>query len=77
MTRREAHLSLLVALALVVAGSVWLFGAYGLIGGGLVLACSVLFVVDVKEAGPAGGEAVAQSARQGRGVPVQHERLRR
>lgn len=69
MTRREAQMSLLVALALVVAGAVWLFGPYGLLGGGLALAVLVLFVIDVKESD---GEAVARPARPGLRHPVQH-----
>jgi hypothetical protein len=76
VSRREAQFALLIALALVTAGTVWMFGPYGLVGGGLLLAVLVLFVIDVKEPD---GEAVAQPARPGlrRTQPVQHQPVRR
>jgi hypothetical protein len=46
--RVEAVAALAVAVTLIVAGMVWLFGAYGLIGSGLVLAALTLFVFDVR-----------------------------
>jgi hypothetical protein len=76
VTRREAQFALLAALALVIAGAVWMFGPYGLLGGGLLLALLVLFVIDVKESD---GEAVAQPVQPGlrRAQPVQHQPVRR
>jgi hypothetical protein len=47
--RYEAVVLLAVALALVLAGVVWLAGPWGLVGGGVVLAALVLFVFDVRE----------------------------
>lgn len=49
-----------VALALLVAGLVWLYGPYGLVGSGAVLLVSALFVIDVKEQR---GEAVEPAGR--------------
>jgi hypothetical protein len=49
VTRREAAGLLLLALGLVVAGVVWLFGPYGLVAAGVALGVLVLFVVDVNE----------------------------
>lgn len=68
MTRREAQLALLLALALVVAGAVWLYGPWGLLVGGVALALLVLFVIDVKEPD---GEALARPAGAGLRDPVQ------
>lgn len=68
MKRREAQLALLVALGLVIGGAVWLYGPYGLLGGGLALAGLVLFVIDVKEPD---GEALARPAGAGLRHPVQ------
>lgn len=58
MTMRQALCALAVAYGLIVAGVVWLWGPYGLIGAGVGLAVLVLFVIDVRErheavAGPA------------------------
>lgn len=52
MRRREAVVALCFALAAVTAGLTWLFGPYGLIGIGVLVAVAVLFVVDVKEDEP-------------------------
>lgn len=49
MRRREAVVALAVAVAAVMAGLVWLFGPYGLIASGLVLAALVLFAFDIKD----------------------------
>lgn len=51
MRRAEAAAVLAVAVLSLVAGVTWLFGPFGLVGAGVVLAVVVLFVVDV-----AGGE---------------------
>lgn len=48
MTRFEAVIAVAVAVALVVCGVVWLWGAYGLIGSGVVLGLVTLFVFDVR-----------------------------
>jgi hypothetical protein len=63
VTRRESLLALAVALALIVAGLVWLFGPYGLIAGGIALAASTLFAFErVSEVER--GEAVANAVPQ-------------
>lgn len=49
MRRSEALALLGSALALIVAGLVWLFGAYGLIGSGVAVAALTLFVFEVRE----------------------------
>ena len=49
MRRREAVTALAAALLLVVAGVVWLWGPYGLIGSGVGLALLTLFVFDIRE----------------------------
>ena len=69
VTKREALCVLAVAYAAVTAGVVWLFGPYGLIGAGIVLAALVLFVIDVREARH---EAVASPPRRRHRVPVHH-----
>jgi hypothetical protein len=61
MRRTEAVVLLAVALALTVAGVVWLLGAAGLIGCGVVLSVVTLFVVDVRE--ESRGEPVVHPAR--------------
>lgn len=55
-----------VAVALIVAGLTWRFGAWGLIGSGVGLGALVLFVIDVKER----HEAVASPSRRRHRVPV-------
>lgn len=50
MTTREVFYLLLLAIAVTTAGFVWLFGPYGLIGGGLALAALTL-TADEKEDG--------------------------
>lgn len=62
MTRREATVLLAVALALVVAGLVWLFGPFGLLASGAVLVALTLFVFDIREE-RAGADSVAVPAR--------------
>lgn len=63
MTRRESLLALAVAFALVIAGLIWLIGAWGLIVGGLGLAAATLFGFErVSEVGR--GEAVANAVPQ-------------
>jgi hypothetical protein len=42
MTNREALCALLLAILLVSSGFVWLFGPYGLIGGGVAVALTTL-----------------------------------
>lgn len=49
MTRREAAAVFAVAVAMVVAGVVWIFGAWGLIGSGACVALLTLFVFDIRE----------------------------
>lgn len=49
MRRHEAVTLLAVALLLIVAGSVWLLKAWGLLGAGVVLAVIVLFVVNIED----------------------------
>ena len=48
MRRREALAVVVFALAALVAGATWLAGPYGLLGAGVVLLVSVLFVFDVE-----------------------------
>lgn len=62
MRRIEAVVLLAAAVLLVVAGAVWLFGPYGLIGSGVGLAAAVLFVFDIREEAPR-AEPVADAAR--------------
>ena len=53
MTKEQLLIVLAVAFVLGLAGSVWLWGAYGLLGGSGVLFCATLFVT-VKKEGPRG-----------------------
>jgi hypothetical protein len=46
MTRREAVLCLLASIIFVVAGLTWAFGPWGLIGSGVALGATILFVID-------------------------------
>lgn len=48
MTTREVFYLLLLGIAVTAAGFVWLFGPFGLIGGGAALA-ALTFTVDEKE----------------------------
>lgn len=48
MRRVEALILLGTSLALIVAGLVWLFGPYGLLGAGAALGLLTLFVFDVR-----------------------------
>lgn len=48
MRRSEGVIALSVSGLMISAGLVWLFGPYGLIASGVVLAALVLFVMDVK-----------------------------
>jgi hypothetical protein len=48
MTNREALCALFLAILLVSGGFVWLYGPYGLIGGGVAIAAVTLFA-DRKE----------------------------
>jgi predicted PurR-regulated permease PerM len=68
VTRSEARALLALAVVLLVAGLVWLFGPYGLLGAGLLLAVLVLFVFNVEER--TGAEAVAEPAGPGHRHPV-------
>lgn len=43
MTNREGFYSLVVAILIATAGFVWLFGPFGLIGGGATVALLTLF----------------------------------
>lgn len=43
MTNREGFYALIAAILFVTAGFVWLFGPYGLMGGGLGIALLTLF----------------------------------
>lgn len=43
MTDREGFYTLLAAILLMTAGFVWLYGAFGLIGGGLSIVLLTLF----------------------------------
>lgn len=52
LRRVEAVALLTAAVLMVAAGLVWLFGAYGLIGAGVALLVTVLFLVDVREEAP-------------------------
>lgn len=61
MRHSDARVALAAAVALITAGTVWLWGPYGLIGSGVVLAGLVLFVFNVEES--AGGEVLAEPAR--------------
>lgn len=71
LNRTEALAVLVFGALLIIAGLVWAFGPWGLIGSGVVIAASVLFV-DVKE-GP-GREAVADAAPFARrGVPLHRQ----
>lgn len=54
MTQREVLFALLLAYLLITTGTVWLFGPYGLIGSGTLLATVVSFV-DVKREEPDDG----------------------
>jgi predicted PurR-regulated permease PerM len=47
--RHEAVALLAFAVLLVVAGSVWLFGPFGLLGSGVVLIVVTLFALDIKD----------------------------
>ena len=49
MRRREVVVLVAAAVVLLVAGLVWLFGPFGLLGAGVGLAVVALFVVDVEE----------------------------
>lgn len=60
MKRGEAVALLATGLALVVAGLVWLFGPFGLIGAGLGLAAFALVGAEVRDNG---GEALGAAAR--------------
>lgn len=51
MRRAEAVVLLAAALLMVVAGIVWLFGPYGLVGSGAALMLVTLFVFDVRPDG--------------------------
>lgn len=62
MRRVEAVVLRAAAVVMVVAGVVWLFGPYGLLGAGAGLAAVVLFVFDIREEGPR-AEPVADAAR--------------
>ena len=69
VTRREAVAVLAAGLALLVAGVVWLFGPFGLIGAGVVLAVVALFGLEVGDgaetlepASDARGDAVRSAA---------------
>lgn len=48
MTQGQAFAAFATAVALIVAGLVWLFGPYGLIGSGVALAAFLLFVVEIR-----------------------------
>lgn len=48
MTTREALCALVIAIGLVTAGGVWMFGPYGLFGGGVLLGVLTL-ATDKKE----------------------------
>lgn len=61
MRRVEAVVLLAAAVVMVVAGVVWLFGPYGLLGAGVGLGVAVLFVFDIREERHA--EPVADAAR--------------
>lgn len=52
MRRSEALVALAVAALLIISGLAWLFGGWGLIGGGTVLAVFTLFVAQVKGDAP-------------------------
>ncbi|MEU3052270.1 hypothetical protein [Streptomyces griseus] len=54
MTRTEALWALVVAFLFVTAGLVWLFGAYGLIGCGVV-GGAIVSMIDIQQGG--GGDA--------------------
>lgn len=62
MRRIEAVVLLAAAALMVVAGAVWLFGPYGLLGSGAALAAAVLFVFDIREEAPR-AQPVANPAR--------------
>lgn len=49
MKRHEAVIAAIVAYLMITAGVVWQFGAWGLLGAGVVLLGTVLFFFDVKE----------------------------
>jgi hypothetical protein len=61
MRRYEAIALLAVALALIVAGLVWLLGPFGFLASGLALLSVALFVIDVEGQR---GEAVATAGRR-------------
>lgn len=48
MTTREALCALFLAIAMVTAGFVWLFGPYGLMGGGTAVAV-VTLLADIEK----------------------------
>jgi hypothetical protein len=50
MTTREALCALFVAILFVTAGFVWLYGAWGLVGGGGGIALVTLLADDTKKA---------------------------
>jgi hypothetical protein len=43
MTKREGFYALIAAILFVTAGFVWLYGTFGLIGGGVAIALLALF----------------------------------
>jgi len=53
MTTREALCAMLMAILMLTAGFVWLFGPYGLIGGGVAVLVLTLFT-DKREDGEDG-----------------------
>jgi hypothetical protein len=66
MRRTEAVVLVAVALALIVSGLVWLLGAYGLLGSGVLLLAVALFGVDVREERDAEPVAVPAWAQRSR-----------
>jgi protein-S-isoprenylcysteine O-methyltransferase Ste14 len=46
MTKREGVLCLLAAILLIVGGLTWAFGPWGMIGSGVALGVTILFVMD-------------------------------
>lgn len=53
MTTREALCALFVAILMLTAGFVWMFGPYGLLGGGVAIAALTL-ITDKREEGEDG-----------------------
>lgn len=67
MSIREAKAAAAVAVLLITAGLVWLYGPYGLIGAGVGIGLLVLFVVEVREQH---GQAVAAPTPEQRRAAV-------